>query len=197
MLSLYSLYQPLGANFAFGPKEIQRYYKKLGKNVSDADAVLMTDLFLYGPDPKTGLPLAPPTPRPDGDGEALPSIDFAKFCQHLAQRAGACAAPAIQEAEELMRTLSPNGVDQVLVAAGVAQGSEVMKRMKGVIGDPRTKTYAESDLAGRMAEALPGRKVAQKKAGMLGGALQMNFRSGASPASPHQAAPGAGNTVRF
>jgi hypothetical protein len=83
------------------------------------------------------------------------------------------------------------------VAAGVAQGSEIMKRMKGVSEIPGQRRNAESDLAGRMTEALPGRKVAQKKAGMLGGALQMNFRGGASPASPHQAAPGAGNTVRF
>ena len=69
------------------------------------------------------------------------------------------------------------------VAAGVAQGSEIMKRIPG------QRRNAESDLAGRMTEALPGRKVAQKKAGMLGGALQMNFRGGASPASPHQAIP--------
>ena len=100
-----------------------------------------------------------------------------------------CSALAIKETEELMRTLSPNGVEQVLVAAGVARGSKDMKMMKDVIGDPRTKTYAESDLCTRMAEALPGRKVLEKNADMRGGSLQMNFRSGATLDG--------GNTARF
>ena len=77
----------------------------------------------------------------------------------------------------------------MLVAAGVARGSDDMKMMKDVIGDPRTKTYADSGLSTRMAEVLPARKVPKNSAKMHGGSLQMNFRSGASP--------GTGNTVRF
>ena len=196
MLKMYSMYQPLGASANLGPREIQEYYKKLGKTVSDSDACLMVDLFLYGPDPKTGLPNVPEKAKgKDGsDAEDLPSIDFSTFCRHLAQRAGSCVSQAIHESEELMRTLSPDGVGQVLVAAGVEQGSKDMTMMKQIIRDPRTKSYAEAGLAERIAEALKKRKVAKDKKGKIGGALQMNFRSGGSPL---RAASGPGNTVRF
>ena len=73
---MYSAYQPLGASASLGPKEIQHYYKKLGKDISDADACLMIELFLYGPDPKTGLPNVPPEAKGSTGGDALKaSID--------------------------------------------------------------------------------------------------------------------------
>ena len=52
-----------------------------------------------------------------------------------------------------------------------------MNMMKDIIGDLRTKSYAEANLSHRMTEALQERKVAKARHGMPSGALQMNFRA--------------------